>query len=242
MNSGAKKITLGVVRGALVALCLSAVPAMAQEDTLVPLQGAALSKSLSESESALPNPAKVADVAKAAAEGMGSDKAATVSDLPTPSTQTLDAARINAIELLGRLKAGESGKPLSLAELAAVNDAMKRLEFMSQIETKISELRLSGGTPAPVAMPAPRTVTSMSGVVTTMPSASTGEYQILQISGSKGVYKALLSAGGQTVYVRTGDVISVGTVASISLSGVKVATGSGIISLPFKSQSAGLLR
>lgn len=241
MNSGAKKITsLGVMRGALMVLCLSAVPALAQEETLMPLQGSALSKSVS--ESALPNPADVAGVAKAAAEGMGADKGTDVPALPAPSTPTLDAARFNAIELLGRLKAGDSGKPLSLAELAAVNDAMKRLEFMSQIETKISELRLSGGTSAPVAMPAPRTVTSMSGAVTTMPAASTGEFQILQISGSKGVYKALLASGGQTVYVRVGDVISSGTIASISLSGVKVSTGSGLISLPFKSQSAGLLR
>jgi hypothetical protein len=141
-----------------------------------------------------------------------------------PATDTSDA-RPDPQSVLDMLRSGNEGKPLSVAQLAAINDMLKRMEFIAQVEGKMREMTL--GLP--------------SGSVATSGSAGGGNFSssaqtagrpsglsggagssltIVRIIGSGGSFAATLSSGTGLMTVREGDETPLGRVARISVNGV----------------------
>jgi len=137
-------------------------------------------------------------------------------------------------EVIRMLQEGNAGRPLTIAELAAINDAMKRMEYTAEVRRKMNE---GGGGIA----------TSMTGNSSgSMNSTSTGTQPvaammnampiILRISGSSGQYQALASVNGQQTVLRVGDQVGSSRVSSISLAGVRLTNDMGAVTnLPFAS-------
>jgi hypothetical protein len=161
------------------------------------------------------------------------EEIATIPDAQAPDPQ----------EVLAMLRSGNGGKPLTVTQLASINDMLKRMEFLSQVETKMRDITggLSGGTTAPMpasnfsggsAMPGgPRPGGQVAG-------ASGGNLTVVRIVGVGGSFSATLTNGTGQMTVREGDNTDLGRVQRIGVNGVTVLGSGGLITLPFSSSAA----
>lgn len=170
---------------------------------------------------------------------------------PKPVEPPIDP-RVKADEVINSLRQGTFTKPLSLTDMAAINDAIQRMNYLSDIEQKMAELNpnIAGAATAQIAAPvvgaaAVGLPTATAGVVSAVASPTSsarGTVTVLQISGSQGKFKALVSTqDGRTMYVRVGDSLADGQVVGIDLSGVRVRGSYGLDILPFRSQAPVLI-
>ncbi len=172
------------------------------------------------------------------------------SEVPDPSTAPLaaespenfvgegntGAAPLTADEVIRMLQDGNEGKPLTIAQLAAINDAMKRMEYVAEMRRKMGESQgggtagFSGGSNPP-GMNAGQGAVAPAAINT---MATGGQPVVLRISGSGGNYQALVSNGQQQIVLREGDELGSSKVTSIRISGVRVTSSSGNTTvLPF---------
>lgn len=159
--------------------------------------------------------------------------------------------RVKADEVINSLRQGTFTKPLSLTDMAAINDAIQRMNYLSDIEQKMAELNpnMAGAGPAQIAAPitaggagVPVATAGVVSAVASPTSSARGTVTVLQISGSQGKFKALVSTqDGRTMYVRVGDSLADGQVVGIDLSGVRVRGSYGLDILPFRSQAPVLI-
>lgn len=146
----------------------------------------------------------------------------------------LSSASQNAEDVLRLLQLGNNGKPLTLAQLATINDAIKRLDYISQLETKLNSSSGSTGASsvvsvAPVSRNNNRITSSMMPPGMPGGSGSTASLTVVRVMGGAGHYEALLSGGNSQTVVQVGDETEMGRVTSIDLKGVSI----GGTQLPF---------
>lgn len=137
----------------------------------------------------------------------------------------------DASELLRLLQSGNNGQPLTISQLAKINDAIRRMEYLSELESKIE----SSGGGAGVAV-VPKSDNSSESVAV-IGSNSVDAYAVSSIFGSKGRFQAIVTDGKSELFVRQGDPLGNGTVARISANGVFVSSARGEVMLPFASGS-----
>jgi len=167
------------------------------------------------------------------------------SDVPTPAVEPLApanedipespesyvsegeprSATQSAEEVIRMLQNSNGAKPLSIADLALINDAMKRMDYLAQVQRRIGESS-AGGFAGGRGDPATRTPAGMAGG---------GSLMVMRISGSAGQYQALVTNGQQQMIVKEGDMLGSSPVASITMSGVRIGSDSGTTLLPFVS-------
>ena len=191
-----------------------------------------------------PSPAP-APAAEAAAEAKPTADAnsAAVSDTPTPlSTAEEDATEAagadantpetppSSAELVDMLRSGN--KPLTISQMSAVKDMIRRMEMMAEIERKMNELSPDGAT-AGASLGTPRGGRRPGGSAMPGMSGSGGDVRVLRIMGASGKYVATLAVGNNQMLVREGDVLDMGVVRRISIDGVVVAGNDGNQTLPF---------
>lgn len=167
------------------------------------------------------------------------------SDLPDPSISPMagndspdsyvgEGVALKPEQVIRMLQEGNSGKPLTIAQLAAINDAMKRMEYLAEMRRKLNDAQGGGssfagnaggsGVTPGMTSPAPMAASSLMG----------GVPMVIRISGSGGRLQALVVNGGQQMLVREGDMIGNTKVTSIRLTGVRVSDDTGSSSLlPF---------
>ena len=160
-----------------------------------------------------------------------------------------DLANLSTQDAIALLRNGNSGEALNVRQLAAINNLIKRMDYISQIEKKMNEMSASLGNPLPsppVASnpvlppggPGPSPVSPSGGSplpndLGSSPSASS--YNVLRVNGANGDYSALISNGSTQMRVKQGDNTAIGRIASVSLDGVTVMTGSGSVPLSFSA-------
>lgn len=176
--------------------------------------------------------------------------AAAPKEEPKPAEPLVDP-RVKADEVINSLRQGTFTKPLSLTDMAAINDAIQRMNYLSDIEQKMAELNpnMAGAGAAQFAAPivaggagVPAATAGVVSAVASPTSSARGTVTVLQISGSQGKFKALVSTqDGRTMYVRVGDSLADGQVVGIDLSGVRVRGSYGLDILPFRSQAPVLI-
>ena len=173
-----------------------------------------------------PTPLPLADGAEATSDASPADFVGEGPD------SALSSASRNAEDVLRLLQSGNNGKPLTLAQLATINDAIKRLDYISQLETKINGSSGSSSVvsvapvsrnnrPQPALAPSPGLPGGGMG--------STSSLTVVRVMGGAGHYEALLSGGNTQTVVRVGDETDMGRVTSIDLRGVTI----GGTQLPF---------
>jgi len=168
---------------------------------------------------------------------------AAVSDAPTPlSTAEEDATEAagadantpetppSSAELVDMLRSGN--KPLTISQMSAVKDMIRRMEMMAEIERKMNELSPDGAT-AGANLGTPRGGRRPGGSAMPGMSGSGGDVRVLRIMGASGKYVATLAVGNNQMLVREGDVLDMGVVRRISIDGVVVAGNDGNQTLPF---------
>jgi hypothetical protein len=169
----------------------------------------------------------------------------TVDEAPAAETPSADKSdeRPDPEAVLEMLRSGNDGKPLSVAQLATINDMLKRMEFIAQVEGKMREMTLGlpsgsisgSGTAGNSGFP-------QSGQPSGMPSGFQGgsgsNLTIVRIIGSGGQFAATLSNGTGLMTVREGDDTPLGRVARIGVNGVSVSSDTGLVTLPFSSSAA----
>jgi hypothetical protein len=140
-------------------------------------------------------------------------------------------APLSTAEVLQILRSKDA-RPLTVAELASINDAIKRMEYASEIEKKMGEMNL-GGSVSTSSVNSAAVLSDRPGGNDSAGSGLPAGLNVVRITGTRGEYSALLSSGGPQVMVKVGDSIGEGRIAAITLSSVQVATGNGVIALPF---------
>lgn len=183
-----------------------------------------------------------------------SPAAPAVSPVTVPSTMTpttSDASSDPAVSaVLDRLK--QDSTPLSISDMSAAQDALARLNLLSEIETKLSQIEetrqkrqfgnFSGMNMG--AMPLPEM-----GGAGMMPmnnafgnfgkSTSSSDPQIVSISGAGGTYRAILQVGSRTINAKSGTVLPDGSkVTNISSNGVSVSKKGKTSKLSFAEAAA----
>lgn len=192
----------------LLALLLAGAPVMAAE------------------EAPPPTPLPLADGADATSDASPEDFVGEGPD------SAMSSASKNAEDVLRLLQSGNNGKPLTLAQLATINDAIKRLDYISQLEAKMSA---SSGSSSPVvSLSNTSRNTRAAPSLSPLPglpggSGSTASYTVVRVMGGAGHYEALLSSGNTQTVVQVGDETDMGRVTSIDLRGVTI----GGTQLPF---------
>lgn len=154
-----------------------------------------------------------------------------VAPLATPNADTPESyvgegagagAQASAEEVMKMLQDGNSGRPLSIAQLAIINDAMKRMDYVVQLQRKMSETGQGGSS-------------SLSGGGTGASLATGGSLSVVRVSGAAGRYRAVLTNGQEQTLVKEGDMVGSGRVTSITLSGVRILSDTGSTLIPFAS-------
>ncbi len=164
-----------------------------------------------------------------------------------------DLANLSTQDAISLLRNGNSGEALNVRQLAAINNLIKRMDYISQIEKKMNEMSASLGNPLPLNNPTPSPVVP-SGGATPSPLGSPGgsplpndlgssplsqqsasSYSVLRVNGAHGDYSALISNGSTQMRVKQGDSTAIGRIASVSLDGVTVATTTGTVPLAFSA-------
>lgn len=170
------------------------------------------------------------------------------SDAPAPAAAQADEAtdspesyvgegssgsdEVNLSEVLQMLQNGNSDKPLTIAQLAKINDAMKRMDYAAQLQQRMGQAQLGIGGSARALSPAQ--------AATPMGAGAAG-MTVQRIMGTGGKYEALLANGAQQVVVREGDSVGPGQrISSITLSGVRVITDTGSMLIPFANPISGI--
>ena len=177
---------------------------------------------------------------------MGEEKSDEVTATPEKSTMSNE-------QILAVLR-GNTQRPLTVADLAAVNDMLKRLEYQAQVEKKMAEMKLgvlpSGTTDfsAPVGggavLGGATPGFSGSPISSNNNSRSVAQrYAIVRVFGSKGQYFATVAGSGtdgvsRQQQVRVGDTLDGARVVAISINGVKISDAAGIQDLAFISPVA----
>jgi type IV pilus biogenesis protein PilP len=165
---------------------------------------------------------------------------------PKPVEALVDP-RVKADEVINSLRQGTFTKPLSLTDMAAINDAIQRMNYLSDIERKMAELNpnmVSSTTPVASAITgaSPAMMPQGAVAVSSPTTSSRGTVTVLQISGSQGKFKALVNTqDGRTMYVHVGDSLADGQIVGIDLAGVRVRGSYGLDILPFRSQAPVLI-
>lgn len=178
-----------------------------------------------------------------------------VSAVPTPLPESSLEAAEKAVELpegleepptneevLELLRTGNNGKPLTVAQMSAINDMIRRMEFLSSIESRLQGMNLglspspansgpgaSGGRGGPPPVPAM--------------AAAAGALYVDRITGSSGQYIAVVQAsgsgggsGGRSFTLREGDTTDMGRVVRVNLDGVMIVSDNGTTTkLPFRA-------
>lgn len=173
------------------------------------------------------------------------------SEVPDPPTRPLAVAaetpdsyvsegstQVSALspeEVIRMLQEGNEGKPLTISQLAAINDAMQRMEYVAEMRRKMNES--AGGAGGFAGAAGGAGVAGRGGAAGGVAaSLASGIPTVMRISGSSGNYQALVTNGQQQFVVREGDSIGSSKVTSITLSGVRVSSDAGSSSvLPFVS-------
>lgn len=161
-----------------------------------------------------------------------------------------DLSNLSTEEAISLLRNGNSGEALNVRQLSAINNLIKRMDYISQIEKKMNEMSASLGNPTssstiapnPVSPPGgpgpllggPSGLSSDSGA-SPLTSQSASSYSVLRVNGAHGDYSALISNGSTQMRVKQGDNTTIGRIASVSLDGVTVVTGNGTVSLAFSA-------
>lgn len=225
------KTATGLVSVALLTLILALGASHARAQEPAP----------SVSSSPTPTEAAISSVeaAKGAAEGTTVDPVMMDTPVEAADEEKADTdamANLSTDEVLNMLRAGNSGEPLNVRQLAAINNLIKRMEYISAIEKKMGEMSLGGGVSAPQAA-AVSAAPSMGGAAAMSGmgggSSSANGYSVLRVSGAAGSYAAVISNGSTQLQVKPGDVTPIGRIASVSMSGVTVVTEEGAVPLSF---------
>lgn len=143
-------------------------------------------------------------------------------------------------EVLKLLQEGNSGKPLTIGELARINDAMKRMEYAVDLQRKMNEVGQDAGgqggnrdrgaaTPDTGAPPVSLPTFPQNGGNT----ANITDMRVLRVYGAGGNYTAIVSDGTQQNQLKVGDTVADARVTEISMTGVRVSTPAGYQDIPF---------
>ncbi len=178
-----------------------------------------------------------------AASGTSTKDEASSESSKDAGSQAEDAESANDInpdKILNTLRQS-NGPPLTLSQLAAINDALKKMEYVKDIETKIQSMQMSANTSSSViglGTPGSSVISPMGGAPFPSPSGnsapSTDQPVVLRVYALQGVFKAVVLFNKQQQTVEVGDSIGGLKVTDISLAGVRVnqALG-GVSTLPF---------
>lgn len=147
-----------------------------------------------------------------------------------------DLQNISTDEVLNMLRSGNTSEPLNVRQLAAINNLIKRMEYISQVEQKMSDMtrNLGGATPLPASPVSPPVMRSPQDFAVAS-NSDARTYSISRVSGASGKFTAVLTNGTSQVQVKQGDTTLLGRVTSISLDGVTIETSTGSVQLPFSS-------
>lgn len=205
--------------------------------------------SATETQSAVTPPADKVSAAVAVGEtSLPTQMATDASEASVSEASTSEAApeksedelkNISTDEVLNMLRNGNTGEPLNVRQLAAINNLIKRMEYISEVENKMNEMTRGLGTasqlpPASVAPPIGRSPQDMA--VSANTDART--YSISRVSGAAGKFIAVLSNGSTQLQVKEGDVTPIGRISLVSLDGVTVQTNTGQVQLVFSAPAA----
>lgn len=162
-----------------------------------------------------------------------------------------DLSNLSTEDAIALLRNGNSGEALNVRQLSAINNLIKRMDYISQIEKKMNEMSASLGNPTPSSIVTPSPVSPLGGGGPgSLPSAnplpndlgssplsqqSANSYSVLRVNGADGDYSALISNGSTQMRVKRGDDTAIGRIASVSLDGVTVVTNSGTVPLAFSA-------
>lgn len=161
-----------------------------------------------------------------------------------------DLSNLSTEDAIALLRNGNSGEALNVRQLSAINNLIKRMDYISQIEKKMNEMSASLGNPTPSNIVTPSPVSPPGGGpgsspnVNTLPNdlgssplsqQSANSYSVLRVNGADGDYSALISNGSTQMRVKRGDDTAIGRIASVSLDGVTVVTNSGTVPLAFSA-------
>lgn len=161
-------------------------------------------------------------------------------DAAPQAEDTENANDINPDKILSTLRQS-NGPPLTLSQLAAINDALKKMEYVKDIETKIQSMQMSANTSSStigLGAPGSSVISPMGGAPFPPPSGnsapSTDQPVVLRVYALQGVFKAVVLINKQQQTVEVGDSIGGVKVIDISLAGVRVSQALGGVSmLPF---------
>ncbi len=200
--------------------------------------------STAESQSAATPPADKVSTAVAVGETslptqMVTDTNESSASETVPEKSEDELKNISTDEVLNMLRNGNTGEPLNVRQLAAINNLIKRMEYISEVEHKMSEMTRGLGTASPlpsasVAPPIGRSPQDMA--ISANTDART--YSISRVSGAAGKFTAVISNGSTQLQVKQGDVTPIGRISFVSLDGVTVQTDSGPVQLVFSAPAA----
>lgn len=180
----------------------------------------------------------------------GSGNKATESPTSGEQEEPEDLSNLSTEDAIALLRNGNSGEALNVRQLSAINNLIKRMDYISQIEKKMNEMSASLGNPTPSSTIAPNPVSPPGGPgpllggpsglssdsgASPLTSQSANSYNVLRVNGAEGDYSALISNGSTQMRVKQGDNTTIGRIASVSLDGVTVVTGNGTVSLAFSA-------
>lgn len=197
-----------------------------------------------ESQSAATPPADKVSAAVAVGETslptqMVTDANETSASEAAPEKSEDELKNISTDEVLNMLRNGNTGEPLNVRQLAAINNLIKRMEYISEVEHKMSEMTRGLGTasPLPVASVAPPMGRSPQDMAVSV-NTDARTYSISRVSGAAGQFIAVLSNGSAQMQVKQGDVTPIGRISFVSLDGVTVQTDNGSVQLVFSAPAA----
>ena len=139
--------------------------------------------------------------------------------------------------------------PLTISQLAMVNDALKRMQYAAELETKLQEMNLgltsSSGRGSQPPSSSLITLSDMSSSNRSMPGeppvtmpgrgdspdtkdpSDLSTYSVIRLIGTNGEYAALIYHDGQQATVRAGDTFNGARIKSISMRGVEAVSMNG---------------
>ncbi len=203
------------------------------------------------SSAVAPSPASATDITLATTPDTNNDaKPPESSSSVSEESKPEDLSNLSTQDAISLLRNGNSGEALNVRQLAAINNLIKRMDYISQIEKKMNEMSASLGSQAPIVSPSsalspgpsPSPLSPSGGPSSDLGSSpisqqSASSYNVLRVNGASGDYSALISNGSSQIRVKQGDNTTIGRIASVSLDGVTVMTASGLVPLAFSAPS-----
>ncbi len=187
-------------------------------------------------------PQAVAPVTAPAVQGETKPEPAEGAPVPAPSPGGAAASEAPppSTEEILRLLRRPNAQPLTISQMAAVNDAITRAEYVAQIEKKMAEMNLAVATGDGAAV-APAPVTALSLPDRREPrrggdlrSGEEVQPRVLRVLGARGHYAALVVVDGAQALVQPGDMVGDLRIASVAVSGVRATTQAGdVVTLSF---------